>query len=120
MWALASDRTPQLPQLRGESKSAAYNIVQTQQAYTTPGCVNHRQDGDLRRAVLHQLKRIVGQFFGCDGHRFACHKRFRFQRLELAWANLLNGAPQVAVCNDPGKLAISVDHIDRAESAAGN
>ena len=53
-------RTPLPMQSRSELKPAAHYIVQTQQADATSISVNHRQDRDLRRAILHQLQCIVG------------------------------------------------------------
>lgn len=74
----------------------------------------------MRRIILHQLECIAGELVGSYRYRRARHKCFGLQRLKLDWANLLDDAAQVAVCDDASEFTFSVDDGDRPESTACN
>src|SRR5262245_45798052 len=84
----------------------------------TPSAVNHREDRDLRRAVLHQLDRVVE-----SRRALNCHRASRHDIRCLSGVNIdryLPGATDVSVCDKSFQIAILIDNAGASEPAPGD
>src|SRR5690349_22302110 len=82
-------------------------VVNVDDAFEPPFCVNHHQRSDA--AALHQIQGARGQLLPPDGRRRSGHQ-LRRRTFERATALALEEAPQVAVRNHAGKPPFAVHY----------
>ena len=100
------------------SETATHNVVEAEEADANHVGVDDGEDADLGGAIFHEAEGVVGEEVRGGDDGVACHEGVALEGGEFCVIDFLDGAAEVAVCDDAEEVLVVVYDVDCAEAAA--